>query len=197
MKDKHTHTHKHPFNGPLSGTTRVRRYQKDKTNLEFNEARGSGISWAVCKSAPCSRQITTPAPHHSVFHRPDALPATQPTVSKQRRRTIHITNTWSKFRSQINLPLEKLPSAENQGQSTTLSSSQSLTLDHFQSLASYGHDLYAVTHVRNQSQRSGGSKVRVETTDRQTEVILISSCLMQSVNMLFRYDQQAIMNIHK
>ena len=28
---------------------------------------GSGISWATCKSAPCSRQITTPAPHHSVF----------------------------------------------------------------------------------------------------------------------------------
>jgi len=28
---------------------------------------GSGISWAICKSAPSSRQITTPAPHHSVF----------------------------------------------------------------------------------------------------------------------------------
>ena len=28
---------------------------------------GSGISWAVCKSAPRSRQITTPVPHHSVF----------------------------------------------------------------------------------------------------------------------------------
>ena len=36
---------------------------------------GSGISWAMCKSAPRSRQITTPAPHHSVFYRPDALPA--------------------------------------------------------------------------------------------------------------------------
>ena len=28
---------------------------------------GSGIRWATCKSAPSSRQITTPAPHHSVF----------------------------------------------------------------------------------------------------------------------------------
>ena len=28
---------------------------------------GSGISWAICKSAPRSRQITTPAPNHSVF----------------------------------------------------------------------------------------------------------------------------------
>ena len=28
---------------------------------------GSGISWAICKSAPRSRQITTPAHQHSVF----------------------------------------------------------------------------------------------------------------------------------
>ena len=27
---------------------------------------GSGISWATCKSAPRSRQITTPTPHHLV-----------------------------------------------------------------------------------------------------------------------------------
>jgi len=26
-----------------------------------------GISWAICKFAPRSRQITMPAPHHSVF----------------------------------------------------------------------------------------------------------------------------------
>jgi len=43
---------------------------------------GSGISWAVCKSAPRCRQTTTPAPHRSVFYRPDALPAT---VSKHWR----------------------------------------------------------------------------------------------------------------
>ena len=28
---------------------------------------GIGISWAICKSAPRSRQIAMPAPHHSVF----------------------------------------------------------------------------------------------------------------------------------
>jgi len=29
---------------------------------------GSGISWTICKqSAPGSRQITTPTPHHSIF----------------------------------------------------------------------------------------------------------------------------------
>jgi len=41
---------------------------------------GSGISWAICKSALSSRQITMPAPHHSVFYRPDALPATTNSV---------------------------------------------------------------------------------------------------------------------
>ena len=32
-------THTHPYNGPLSGTTRVSQYQKSKTNLDFTEAR--------------------------------------------------------------------------------------------------------------------------------------------------------------
>jgi len=35
------HTHTHPFNGPFTGTTRVSRYQKGKTNLDFTEARDS------------------------------------------------------------------------------------------------------------------------------------------------------------
>ena len=39
---------------------------------------GGGISRAICKSAPRSWQITTPVPHHSVFYRPDTLPAAQP-----------------------------------------------------------------------------------------------------------------------
>jgi len=81
-----THTHTQPFNGPFSTTTWVSRYQKGKNNLDFftdaRDSEGSGISWAICKSAPRFRQITTPAPHHSVFYRPDALPATQPTASK-------------------------------------------------------------------------------------------------------------------
>ena len=39
---------------------------------------GSGISWAICKSAPrsCQHPIT------EFFYRPDALPAAQPTASK-------------------------------------------------------------------------------------------------------------------
>jgi len=69
----------------LSGTTRVSRHQKGETNLDLMEQEivcGSGISWVIYKSAPCTRHITTPASHRSVFYRPDALPAAQPTVSK-------------------------------------------------------------------------------------------------------------------
>ena len=35
----------HPFNGPFSGTTRVGRYQKGTTNLDFTEARDSEWQW--------------------------------------------------------------------------------------------------------------------------------------------------------
>jgi len=58
------------FNGPLSGTTRVSRYQKGETNwilLKQETVSGSGISWVICKSAPRSRQITTPAPTTQFF----------------------------------------------------------------------------------------------------------------------------------
>ena len=82
----HTNTHRESFNGLLSRTTWVGRYQKDKPFWILLKQRwwgGSGISQTVCKSfAPCSRQITMPAPHHSSFYGPDALPVAQPTASK-------------------------------------------------------------------------------------------------------------------
>ena len=75
--------HTHMFNGrPLSGTTQVSWYQNGKTNLDFTEARDTEWQWhQLGQSAPCSRQITTPAPHHSVFFT-DRMPVTRPTVSK-------------------------------------------------------------------------------------------------------------------
>ena len=45
-------------------------------------ARTDTQTHAQTQFASQSRQITMPAPHHSVFYRPDALPAAQPTVSK-------------------------------------------------------------------------------------------------------------------
>ena len=34
-------TYVHPFNDPLSGTTRANGYQKGKTNVDFTEAKDS------------------------------------------------------------------------------------------------------------------------------------------------------------
>jgi len=78
------YAHTHTFNGPFSGTTQVSRYQKGKTNLDLTEAKDSEWQWhQLGHMQDCnSLQTTTPATHHSVFYRPDALPATQPTASK-------------------------------------------------------------------------------------------------------------------
>jgi len=58
--------HTHPFNGPLSGTTRVGQYQKGKTNLDFTEARDSEWQWhqmghmQVCSSLQADNHANTP-----------------------------------------------------------------------------------------------------------------------------------------
>jgi len=48
--------------------------------LKQETVSGSGISWAICKPAPRSRQITTPAPYHSVFLQA-GCPSCRPTNS--------------------------------------------------------------------------------------------------------------------
>ena len=45
--------------------------------LKEETVSGSGISWAICKSASRSRQITMPVPHHSVFLQAAFLPPNQ------------------------------------------------------------------------------------------------------------------------
>ena len=61
-----SHTHKHPFNGLLSGTIQVSRYQKGKTNLDFTEARDSEWQWhqlghmQVCTSLQTHNHASTP-----------------------------------------------------------------------------------------------------------------------------------------
>ena len=77
---KHTHTR---LTALFPGLPRWAGTRKVKPIILKQETvSGSGISWAVCKTAACSRQTTTPAPHHSVFYRPDALPAAQPIATK-------------------------------------------------------------------------------------------------------------------
>jgi len=67
----------------MSGTTRVSRYKEGKTNLDFTEARDSEWQWhqlGTCKSAPRSRQVTMPTPHHSSFLQA-GCPSCRPTNS--------------------------------------------------------------------------------------------------------------------
>ena len=55
-----------PFNGPFSGTTRVSRYQKGKTNLDFTEASDSEWQWhqlgymQVCTLLQTDNHTSTP-----------------------------------------------------------------------------------------------------------------------------------------
>ena len=86
----HTHTRLTALYPGLPGWGGTRKVKPVWILLKQEIVSGSGISWAICKSAPRSRQKTTPAPHRSVFYRPDALPAAQPTASKHWRYTVCI-----------------------------------------------------------------------------------------------------------
>jgi len=62
-----THTHTHPFNGPLSGTTHVSRYQKGKINLDLTGARDSEWQWhqlghmQICTLLQTDNHASTPS----------------------------------------------------------------------------------------------------------------------------------------
>ena len=76
-------THTHPFNGPFSGTTRVSRYQKGKTNLDFTEARDSEWQWhqlghtQVCISLQTDNHASTPLVSFFTGRMPFRLPNQQ------------------------------------------------------------------------------------------------------------------------
>ena len=90
-----TMSNTHPFNGPFARNTHARKVKPIWILVKQETVSGSGICWAICKSAPRSRQITMPVPYHSVFYRPDALPAAQPTVSKHWWQETMSKATWN------------------------------------------------------------------------------------------------------
>ena len=81
----HTRTRLMALCPGLPGWVGTRKVKPIWILLKQERVSGSVISWVICKSAPRSRQITTPASHHSDFYRLDALPAAQPTASKHWR----------------------------------------------------------------------------------------------------------------
>ena len=102
----HTHTHLTALCLGLPGWAGTRKVKPIWILLEQETVSGSGIRWAICKSAPRSRQITMPAPHHSVFYRPDALPAAQPTASKHWRHNICVQYVHIKLNCMLITRLE-------------------------------------------------------------------------------------------
>ena len=65
--DTHTHIRLTALCPGLPRSAGTRKVKPIWTLLKQETVRGSGISWAICKSAPRSRQMTTPTPNHSVF----------------------------------------------------------------------------------------------------------------------------------
>jgi len=78
---QHTHTRLTAHCPGLPGWASTRKVKPIWILLKQETLSGNGISWAICKSAHHSREITMPAPNHSDFYRPDV----QPTASKHWR----------------------------------------------------------------------------------------------------------------
>ena len=101
--DTHAHTHTHTrltavFPG-LPGWAGTRKVKPIWIVLKQETVSGSGISWAICKSGPRSRQITMPSTPPVSFYRPDDLPAVQPTASKHWKQSTEgkLWDNWTKF----------------------------------------------------------------------------------------------------
>jgi len=91
------HTHAHSFNGPLSVTTRVSRYQNGKTDQNFTGARDSEWQWhqlgrmQVCTSPQTDNSVSTP----SVSFFTSRMPFLPP--NKQRLCTEGVQNLGNKL----------------------------------------------------------------------------------------------------
>ena len=90
------HTHTHLFNGPFSGTTRVSRYQKGNTNLDFCEARDSEGQWhqlgrmQVCTSLQTDNHASTPL----LSFLQAGCPSCRPTHSVRALKALHYLVTY-------------------------------------------------------------------------------------------------------
>ena len=74
LRPTHTHNCLTALFPVLPGWASTRKVKPIWILLKQETVSGSGISWTICKSAPRCRQITTPAPHHSVFYRLSCRP---------------------------------------------------------------------------------------------------------------------------
>jgi len=84
----------HPFISLFSRTTWVSRHKKGHTNLDFNKARDDGVAVEsagpyaiICTLLQTDNHASTSSLN---FYRPDAVPDTQPAVSKHWKRPGYI-----------------------------------------------------------------------------------------------------------
>ena len=93
------HTHTHPFNGPLSGTTQLSWYQKGKTNLDFTGARDSEWQWhqlghmQVCTSLQTDNHASSP-PLCFFTGRMPFLPPNQQRQSTEGTKSPLVKSVW-------------------------------------------------------------------------------------------------------
>jgi len=91
----HTHTRLMALCLGLPGSASTRKVKPIWILLKQETVSGSGISWAICKSATRSRQIITPAPHHSVFYRQARCRSCHPTNSVKALKGVHYNKVWN------------------------------------------------------------------------------------------------------
>ena len=87
----HTHTRLMALCPVLPRWTGTRKVKPVWILLKQDTVSGSGISWAICKCAPRSRQITMPAAHHSVFSQagcPSCCPTNSVKALKAQQRSV-------------------------------------------------------------------------------------------------------------
>ena len=85
----HTHTRLTALCLGVPGWAGTRKVKPIWILLKLETVSGNGIGWAICKSAPRSRQITTPAPHYSSFLQA-GCPSCCPTNSVKALKAIDI-----------------------------------------------------------------------------------------------------------
>jgi len=101
---KYTHTRLTAFCPGLPGWAGTRKVKAIWIILKQETVSGSGIHWAICKSAPSSRQTTTPAPHHSVFT--GRMPFLSPNQQRQSTERNWVSKQCDKIsRSQVHVML--------------------------------------------------------------------------------------------
>ena len=79
----HTHTRLTTLCPGLPGWAGTRKEKPVWILLKQETVSGSGISWAICKSAPRSRQITTPAPPPPLSFFTGRMPFLPPNQQRQ------------------------------------------------------------------------------------------------------------------